>query len=423
MIQQGLLYSLVAVSQREGYAFIRSIPEPDVMWLISRERGGKEPVSGAELGIMMESDSSLRLLPEPERISSIDQYRDDLIRASDSCWIFDTLNDLHTLSSLLSSRTSTELLDAVETMVAHKSDAAEAFSAHVATLLQKGHTSVVATLLDSARRSASRHLLTVSGQTLQNLLNRGVLPHDTAAAVRQLQSGLFSGEGHPAPVPGKALIPLISVVIPCYNEAPALETYFEAIRHNLGQLEERYELIFVDDASRDNSASIISALIDRNPNVQIQQIVHSRNQGFVAALKHGFQAARGEIIGHLEVDSPLEKDAISSLIQAIREGADIAAARTAAHSIIVGAAFLVGEPVPMFFRRGKCLPWLDEVHSGWFWNREIMSRALDRGLRIVEVPIILHRRRRVKIMQVRALFRDLAGSIAQLVTVGHIRAK
>src|SRR5688572_5335737 len=97
---------------------------------------------------------------------------------------------------------------------------------------------------------------------------------------------------------------MISVVIPVYNEKESLAILHKEIeataqRHNLD-----YEVVFVDDGSRDDSWSVIADLA--NQSSRVTGVRFRRNFGKAAALSAGFAAARGDII--LTLDADLQDD-------------------------------------------------------------------------------------------------------------------
>lgn len=100
----------------------------------------------------------------------------------------------------------------------------------------------------------------------------------------------------PAPLSGVRL----SVVIPAYNEEENVIPLAEEIIATLKDLPGDYELILVDDASTDSTASVIRQLEAQHPTVR--GVFHRVNAGQSAAVASGFQAARGEWVGTLDGD-------------------------------------------------------------------------------------------------------------------------
>jgi hypothetical protein len=198
----------------------------------------------------------------------------------------------------------------------------------------------------------------------------------------------------------------VSVVIACYNEEPILAGSFREIRDTLADLGRPYEVIFVDDVSRDRTREVIRELVASYPDVNTQVILHEKNRGRGATVTDGFRAARGEIAGYFDVDLEVHPRYVASLVRALEKGADIATVRriyafqlrsldryfmSRGYSYLVrkllGTTVRDTETGFKFFRREAVLGLLDEVQDeGWFWDTEFMLRAERRGLRIAEIP-------------------------------------
>lgn len=200
--------------------------------------------------------------------------------------------------------------------------------------------------------------------------------------------------------------PRLSVVIACYNEEQTLESSFREIRETLVDLGRPFEIIFVDDVSRDRTREILDHLVASHPDMDLRVILHDVNKGRGATVTDGFHAARGEIVGYLDVDLEVRAWYIPALVRAIEKGADVATVRriyalqlrsldryfmSRGYSFLVrrllGVPFHDTETGYKFFRRERLLPVLDTVRDpGWFWDTEFMVRAARHGLRVEEVP-------------------------------------
>ncbi len=202
----------------------------------------------------------------------------------------------------------------------------------------------------------------------------------------------------------------LSLVLPCYNSAHFLAESVAAVRHALDRSPLRYELVFVDDASRDDTVRVIERLIAGREDCQF--VRHERNTGRGRAVTNGMRVARGQVVGFVDVDLATPAHYIPILTAAVQDGADLATglriytiSLRILHRIILsrgynrlvrwvlGQAFRDSETGCKFFRRDALWPLLDEVESpGWFWDTEVMVRAALRGYRIVEVPTVFIRR-------------------------------
>jgi dolichol-phosphate mannosyltransferase len=200
--------------------------------------------------------------------------------------------------------------------------------------------------------------------------------------------------------------PHLSLVLACYNEAEHLEASFAEISETLDQARFPFEILFVDDVSRDRTREIIASLTAAYPRMQLRTILHEKNRGRGASVTDGFRAARGTVTGYIDVDLEVHSRYIPSLVRAIDCGADVATLRriysfqirsldryfmSRGYSFLVRHMLDVGfadtETGYKFFHRAKLLPLLDEtLDPGWFWDTEVMVRAARRGLHMVEIP-------------------------------------
>ena len=200
--------------------------------------------------------------------------------------------------------------------------------------------------------------------------------------------------------------PYLSLVLACYNEAQHLEASFAEIRETLEQTSWPFEVIFVDDVSRDRTREILREIVAAHPDLDLRVILHETNRGRGRTVTDGFRAARGEVAGYLDVDLEVHARYVPSLVRAIEQGADVATVRriyalqvraldryfmSRGYSFLVrrmlGLPFHDTETGYKFFRRERVLPLLDEIEdAGWFWDTEFMARAARRGLEVTEIP-------------------------------------
>jgi undecaprenyl-phosphate 4-deoxy-4-formamido-L-arabinose transferase len=111
---------------------------------------------------------------------------------------------------------------------------------------------------------------------------------------------------------------LISLVIPVYNEETNLPHLIERLRPVMQKMGKDYEIIFVDDGSRDNTLSILKSFLIY-PEVRVVEL--TRNYGQHAALFSGFSVVRGDIVITLDADLQNPPEEIPNLVK-VMEGGD-----------------------------------------------------------------------------------------------------
>ncbi len=113
----------------------------------------------------------------------------------------------------------------------------------------------------------------------------------------------------------------LSVVIPVYNEEAGLPALFARLYPALDALGARYEVIFVNDGSRDRSAAILREQFTRRPDVT-RVVLLNGNFGQHLAIMAGFERCRGERIVTLDADLQNPPEEIAKLLACMDEGHD-----------------------------------------------------------------------------------------------------
>ncbi|MBA3902479.1 MAG: glycosyltransferase [Rhodocyclaceae bacterium] len=115
--------------------------------------------------------------------------------------------------------------------------------------------------------------------------------------------------------------PELSIVIPIYNEEAGLSALFARLYPALDALDTSYEIIFVNDGSRDRSAAILREQFQARPDVT-RVILFAANFGQHMAIMAGFEQCRGEIVVTLDADLQNPPEEIGNLVARMREGYD-----------------------------------------------------------------------------------------------------
>ena len=116
-------------------------------------------------------------------------------------------------------------------------------------------------------------------------------------------------------------IPQLSVVIPVYNEEEGLHTLFERLYPALDQLGITYEIVFINDGSRDRSAAILREQFQIRPDVT-RVILFNGNFGQHMAIMAGFEHTRGKRVVTLDADLQNPPEEIVTLLAKMDEGFD-----------------------------------------------------------------------------------------------------
>src|SRR5262245_14108559 len=112
-----------------------------------------------------------------------------------------------------------------------------------------------------------------------------------------------------------------SIVVPLYNEETNVRILYERIVQAMQEIPDGYQIIFVDDGSRDGTYKVVSEICNQDASVVLVRL--RRNFGQTPALQAGFDFARGDIIISMDGDLQHDPAEIPTFIAKINEGYDI----------------------------------------------------------------------------------------------------
>jgi glycosyltransferase involved in cell wall biosynthesis len=206
--------------------------------------------------------------------------------------------------------------------------------------------------------------------------------------------------------------PLVSIVAPAYNEAAIIQNNLVDLCQYLEHLEDEYqwELILVNDGSRDNTGELAEVFASSRPNVNV--IHHVRNEGLGQALRSGFAQSQGTYIITLDLDLSYAPEHVGALLTKIRQ--------TGA-KLVVTSPYMKGGKVSNVPRLrlllsiwanrflsvaarhnvstltglvrvydAEFLRMLNLRSAGMEINTEVVHKAMLLGVRIEEIPAHLH---------------------------------
>ena len=205
-------------------------------------------------------------------------------------------------------------------------------------------------------------------------------------------------------VPSGTRLPELSYFFPAHNEEANLEGLVEEALATLPALADRFEIVIVDDGSRDATAQIADRLVASAPDV-VRVVHHPTNLGYGAALRSGFRAARLDVIGFTDGDRQFKIADLGRLIDRLTgpDQPDVVAgyrirradppirtlyarAYRLANRIFFGVAIRDIDCACKLFRRSS-LRGIRVESGGAFFSAELLIKLAAAGQKIVEVGV------------------------------------
>lgn len=209
----------------------------------------------------------------------------------------------------------------------------------------------------------------------------------------------------------------LSIVIPMYNEAENVKTTLSRVEETLASFQGTYEIVAVDDGSRDHTQAILRDLASQNGHLKV--VSYSRNTGRGMALRKGFKASEGDIVVSTDADLSYDPAYILDLVETLQREEEI--------DVILASPYMPGggvRDVPFLrlwiskvgnrilrfampnriytstgiFRayRRRVLESLELESDGKEIHLEILSKVIALGYRVKEIPAVLTSRKKGK---------------------------
>jgi len=113
----------------------------------------------------------------------------------------------------------------------------------------------------------------------------------------------------------------ISAFFPCYNDAGSIALVVQDAYETIKKITDDFEIIVIDDASRDESVKVLKKLKRQMPNLKL--VLHKNNKGYGGALKSGFENATKELIFYTDGDGQYDVKEIKRLVEKLTNKVDI----------------------------------------------------------------------------------------------------
>jgi glycosyltransferase involved in cell wall biosynthesis len=201
-------------------------------------------------------------------------------------------------------------------------------------------------------------------------------------------------------------MPDLSLIIPVFNEEKNLPLLYDSIKKALEPIQQKWEVIFVDDGSQDGSLDVLKSLVQKDPNY-VRAVAFRRNFGQTAAITAGIDHSQGGTIVLLDADMQNDPADIPMLLAKLDEGYDLVSGwrkdRKDNH---------LTRTIPSIFANGL-ISWVTGVHLHDYgctlkayrrdalegfrlygeMHRFIPVFAHSVGARITEIPVRHHQRK------------------------------
>lgn len=116
---------------------------------------------------------------------------------------------------------------------------------------------------------------------------------------------------------------MLSVIVPAFNEQAGLAVTFKTLEQALAPIAMPFEILFVDDGSRDETWDIIRSLVPVDPKNRVRGVHFSRNFGKEAAIFAGLEAADGDCVVVMDADLQHPPEKIVEMVELWRQGYEV----------------------------------------------------------------------------------------------------
>jgi len=204
----------------------------------------------------------------------------------------------------------------------------------------------------------------------------------------------------PSATPSRAVRPGLTLVLPAFNEAHAIEHSVRDAAAALANLGIPYEVLVVDDGSTDETAVIVGGLVRELPQVRVLSL--GKNAGYGAALRHGFRAAQFELLAFTDADGQFDLRELSRLLPLAQSFDMVCGYRIDRQDhwtrlvyswgynllvrLLLGTRVRDCDCALKIFRRDQILA-LELESNGFFFNGELLAKARLAGHTVTEVGV------------------------------------
>lgn len=202
----------------------------------------------------------------------------------------------------------------------------------------------------------------------------------------------------------------VSLILSCFNEETVILESLKTISRALEDTRFSWEMICIDDGSKDRTLKILKTFSRRKKNILV--VANRVNLGRGGSVVKGINLAGGEVVGFIDSDLEVSPVYIPEFVRAVKDGAVLAIGNRRYNETVLtlhrwlisklytwivknflGMVIYDTEAGYKFFNKKKILPIVKTIkNKRWFFDTEIVARSYWSKLKIVEIPILLIRR-------------------------------
>jgi glycosyltransferase involved in cell wall biosynthesis len=195
----------------------------------------------------------------------------------------------------------------------------------------------------------------------------------------------------------------VSAVLPAYNEEAIIERTVHHVADVLAGLTDSFEIVVVNDGSRDRTAEVLASVQEREPGLPLRVVTHPANRGYGAALASGFDAARKDLVFLTDGDKQFDVAELATFLPHVDDATDLVIGwrRNRADpplrllnawgwKLLVNALFgYTARDIDCAFKLFRRRAWESlTVHArGATFSAEFIVKARRLGFHVVELPV------------------------------------
>ncbi len=203
--------------------------------------------------------------------------------------------------------------------------------------------------------------------------------------------------------------PVATFGILMYNEQESITDMYNSLKNGLKAFPYSYEILYIDNGSNDSSSDIVKKLMENDETISLFRI--ENNQGYGNGIIEGLKMAKGEIIGYIWGDNQVDisdiikvyekavanPDCLIKISRVMREDGGLRILGSYIYNKLYSILFSVrtkdANGCPKVFKK-ELFNSMALKKKDWLIDPELLYKAHRLGIRIIEIPIVFHKRKK-----------------------------